>query len=168
MRLHRCASVGCRELIKLGYSYCDKHYQERLSNYKAQQAKQDDLMSKTLRGKHDKQLHDRKYNQEVRPELGHDFYTDKRWEKLSEAIKIQRAYTDEVTGKVHDKGEVIVDHIIPRRLCNEDEAYAIDNLWVLSRATHNRKTYLESKMSDNQLKHVSKDWWIKVLTSRST
>ncbi|MCT4420720.1 HNH endonuclease, partial [Leuconostoc falkenbergense] len=27
----------------------------------------------------------------------------------------------------------------------------------------NHKTAIENKMSDNKLKHLSRDWWIKVL-----
>ncbi|TYC51130.1 HNH endonuclease, partial [Weissella muntiaci] len=41
--------------------------------------------------------------------------------------------------------------------------YDTSNLWLLTRSQHNHKTAVEKKLNDNQLKKVSKDWWIKVL-----
>ncbi|MRM79457.1 HNH endonuclease, partial [Lactococcus lactis subsp. cremoris] len=50
MRLHRCANIGCRELIPLKHNYCQKHYDERLGNYINQRAESKAKASLTLRG----------------------------------------------------------------------------------------------------------------------
>ncbi|MGI1726780.1 hypothetical protein [Pediococcus acidilactici] len=42
----------------------------------------------------------------------------------------------------------------------------MSNLWLLSRKEHNIKTKLEQSMKPNQLRHVSKDWWIKVIKEK--
>lgn len=163
MRLHRCAEVGCRELIKLGFDYCDKHYSKRISAYQVVQAKADALASQTLRGQHDKAEYFKQYSETVRPELGHEFYQSKQWERISLYIKQRDMYVDAVDGKVYDQGNLIADHIIPRRLLAKYEQLNMDNLWLLSRSHHSHKTAIENKMSDEKLKHLSRDWWIKVL-----
>ncbi|MBZ5977359.1 HNH endonuclease [Leuconostoc gelidum subsp. gelidum] len=164
MRLHRCAEVSCRELIKLGFDYCDKHYQQRMNDYHDRKSKAQALSARTLRGKHDVTERDREYNSEVRPELGHEFYQSKQWERISRYIKQRDMYVDAVDGMVYDQGNLIVDHIVPRRLLDTNaEQYDINNLWLLSRSHHNHKTAIEQKMNDNKLKHISRDWWIKVL-----
>ena len=33
MRRHRCAEIGCRELIKPGWTYCQPHYEARMNKY---------------------------------------------------------------------------------------------------------------------------------------
>ena len=33
MRMHRCAEIGCRELIKPGWTYCQPHYEARMKKY---------------------------------------------------------------------------------------------------------------------------------------
>lgn len=164
MRLHRCAEIGCRELIKIGLDYCDKHYQKRMQSYKVRQAKAEALNAKTLRGQHDRFEYNKQYNAEVRPELGHEFYQSKQWKRISRYIKQRDMYTDAVDGRVYDQGDLIVDHCIPRRLLDSKaEQYDLNNLWLLSRSHHSHKTAIEKKMSDGKLKHISRDWWIKVL-----
>lgn len=164
MRLHRCAEVGCRELIKLGFDYCDAHYSQRMSAYHDRRAKADELADRTLRGKHNRAEQTKQYNEEVRPELGHEFYKSKQWARLSLYIKQRDMYVDAIDGRGYDTGELIVDHIVPRRLL-KSKAEQLDstNLWLLNRAHHNHKTAIENKMTDEKLKHVSRDWWKKVL-----
>ncbi|WP_294976410.1 HNH endonuclease [uncultured Leuconostoc sp.] len=163
MRLHRCAEVGCRELIKLGFDYCDEHYSKRMTAYHQRQTKSEALRSITLQGQHAKAEYDKQYNTEVRPELGHAFYQSKQWERISKFIKQREMYVDAADGRVYDQGNLIVDHLIPRRLLDKSEQYNMDNLWLLSRSHHNHKTAIENKMSDEKLKHVSREWWIKIL-----
>ncbi|MGO3535623.1 MAG: hypothetical protein ACTINR_05010, partial [Leuconostoc mesenteroides] len=47
MRLHRCAEIGCHELIKLGFDYCDKHYQSRMNSYRDRLKQSQELKSQT-------------------------------------------------------------------------------------------------------------------------
>lgn len=164
MRLHRCAEVSCRELIKLGFDYCDEHYSKRMASYHDRRAKADELNSRTLRGQRDKAEYFKQYNDNVRPELGHDFYQSKQWERISLYIKQRDMYTDAVDGKVYDQGNLIADHIVPRRLLkSKAEQLDMDNLWLLSRSHHSHKTAIENKMTDDKLKHLSREWWKKVL-----
>lgn len=164
MRLHRCAEIGCHELIQLGFDYCDKHYQLRINDYHNRKSEADKLSYKTLRGQHDIAERNREYNSSVRDELGHEFYNTKQWKRISEYIKQRDMYTSSVDGRVYGKGDLIVDHLIPRRLLNTmAEQYDVSNLWLLTKAQHNHKTAIENKMSDNKLKHLSRDWWIKIL-----
>ncbi|MGR8809954.1 HNH endonuclease, partial [Leuconostoc citreum] len=155
---------GCRELIKLGFDYCDEHYSKRMASYHDRRAKADELNSRTLRGQHDKSEQTKQYNDEVRPELGHEFYKSKQWIRLSLYIKQRDMYVDAIDGRGYDTGGLIVDHIIPRRLLkSKAEQLDVTNLWLLNRAHHNHKTAIENKITDEKLKHVSRDWWKKVL-----
>ena len=164
MRLHRCAEIGCHELIKLGFDYCDKHYQSRMNSYRNRLKQSQELKSQTLRGQRDKLEYNRNYNENVRPELGHEFYKTTQWERISRYVKQRDMYTDSVDGIVYESGDLIVDHVVPRRLLKTSaEQYDISNLWLLSRARHSHKTFIEQKMSDNKLRHLSRDWWKKVL-----
>ena len=36
-KVHRCAERGCREMISLGFRYCEKHYQQHYNQYLKQQ-----------------------------------------------------------------------------------------------------------------------------------
>jgi len=166
MRLHRCANVGCRELIPLKYSYCQKHYDERLGNYINQRAESKAKASLTLRGQHNQAEQNREYDQIRRKELHNGFYQDKRWSKISEYVKARDGYVDAIEGKAWDKGDLIADHIIPRRLLSGMEQYNTDNLWLLTKSQHNKKTAIENKLSDQQLKNVGRDWWKKVLKNK--
>ncbi|MCT3110846.1 HNH endonuclease, partial [Lactococcus lactis] len=56
--------------------------------------------------------------------------------------------------------------IIPRRLLSGMEQYNTDNLWLLTKSQHNKKTAIENKLSDQQLKNVGRDWWKKVLKNK--
>ncbi|MGR8773464.1 HNH endonuclease [Leuconostoc citreum] len=164
MRLHRCAEVGCRELIKLGFDYCTEHYSKRVAVYHQRRDETRALNSRTLKGQHAKAEYFKQYNEVVRPELGHEFYQSKQWERISRYVKQRDIYTDAIDGKVYDQGDLIADHIIPRRLLKTTaEQLDMDNLWLLSRSHHSHKTAIENKMSDEKLKHISRDWWEKVL-----
>ncbi|VTU68614.1 hypothetical protein [Lactobacillus curvatus] [Leuconostoc pseudomesenteroides] len=73
-------------------------------------------------------------------------------------------YVDAIDGRAYDTGDLIVDHIVPRRLLNtKTEQYNMDNLWLLTKSHHNHKTAIENKLSDNKLSHLSREWWLKVL-----
>ncbi|WP_433962121.1 HNH endonuclease, partial [Lactococcus lactis] len=99
-------------------------------------------------------------------ELHNGFYQDKRWSKVSEYVKARDGYVDAIEGKAWDKGDLIADHIIPRRLLSGMEQYNTDNLWLLTKSQHNKKTAIENKLSDQQLKNVGRDWWKKVLKNK--
>ena len=69
---------------------------------------------------------------------------------------------DGSTGRALSDHDYIVDHIIPRRYCRDP--YDADNLWLLSRRQHNRKTQIEQAIEAkpsgiNKLRHISKKTW---------
>ncbi|MGO3590087.1 HNH endonuclease signature motif containing protein [Leuconostoc falkenbergense] len=164
MRLHRCAEVGCRELIKVGYDYCDKHYSKRLADYHVKREQTQALASRTLRGQQHVLERNRDYDSSKRQELGHEFYHSKQWTKISQYVKQRDMYVDAIDGRAYDTGDLIVDHIVPRRLLKtKTEQYNMDNLWLLTKVRHNHKTAIENKLSDNKLRHLSREWWLKVL-----
>lgn len=106
--------------------------------------------------------HTRYANSEHSHELGHAFYHDKRWVALSARVKVRDLYTDSVDRLVYGKGELIVDHIVPR-LVDESRALDESNLWLLNREHHNKKTALEKRMTTEQLKRMTRDDWIELL-----
>ena len=65
--------------------------------------------------------------------------------------------TDGVDGRVLIDHNYIVDHVIPRRL--SPDPYNIIILWLLSRRHHNIKTRCEEQMSDDKLKHMTRNDW---------
>lgn len=78
--------------------------------------------------------------------------------------------TSGASGKVLSDHDVIVDHIIPRRLV--DDPLDPSNLWCLSRSEHVIKTKVEQDIlvqpnKENILKHASEQWWIKAITERT-
>ena len=166
MRMHRCAEIGCRELIKTGWTYCQAHYEARMSKYV--KAKQDsmEMKAKTLSGQHELSQTTKEYDATRRQELHDGFYNSKQWNKVSAFVKQRDGYRDAIDGKVWDVGDLIVDHIIPRRLLPVDKQLEVDNLWLLTKAQHNHKTAVEKKLSVNVLKHAGRDWWAKILREK--
>lgn len=106
--------------------------------------------------------HTRYSNSNRSEELGHAFYQSTQWARLSARVKVRDLYTDSVNGLVYGKGELIVDHIVPR-LVDESRKLDESNLWLLNREHHNRKTAIEKRMTTEQLKRMTKNDWIKLL-----
>lgn len=150
MKVSHCNQRGCRELIPQGQRYCDEHAKlHQWTNGNNQKVKRDEY---------------RNYNMNRRDEQANDFYHSKQWKTVRDFVIARDMYTDQVTNKVSD--ELIVDHIVPRRLLSAEEQLNTDNLWSLSRGTHTIKTRMEQHMTDNQLQHVSRGWWEKVLSEK--
>ncbi|QIL51240.1 HNH endonuclease [Weissella coleopterorum] len=163
MRMHRCAEIRCTELIPMKYDYCQKHYEARMQRFNQQRLNSQELSSRTLRGQQKLREATQSYDETTRQELHDGFYQSKQWEKIASYVKQRDGYLDGVDGKAWDKGDLIVDHVVPRRLLGRDEQLNTDNLWLLTRSQHNHKTAVEKKLNDNQLKNISKNWWIKIL-----
>ena len=151
MRVHFCQHNGCHETIPISHRYCKQH----ASEYKPF-GQVSDTQRKAL---------DKAYNYAERDQAANAFYHSARWTKVRNFVATRDMYTDAVTGLVIPDKQLQVDHIIPMRLCKDP--FNLDNLWCLSRKNHTRKNKVESGMSDNQLKHVSREWWIKVLKERT-
>lgn len=163
MRVHRCAEPGCRELIKPGFDYCEKHYTQRVTAYQEQKRINESIWNQSKRGQALNKEQTKRYDSTRRQELHDGFYTSKRWLKISTYVKRRDAYTDGVWNKLWDDGELIVDHIVPRRLLEGEAQYDMENLWLLDRRTHNRKTGYERKLPDEKLRTMTSSDWVKIL-----
>ena len=166
MRMHRCAEIGCRELIKPGWTYCQPHYEARMKKYVHAKQANADRNAQTLRGQYELSQATKEYDSTRRQELHDGFYNTKQWKKISAYVKSRDGYADAINGRLWDDGELIVDHIIPRRLLPKGEQLDTSNLWLLTRAQHNHKTSVEKKLSENVLNHASCDWWRNVLREK--
>lgn len=149
MKVSHCNERGCRELVKQGERYCSKHKALHQWSGGSKKVTKD---------------YYRRYNEVSRDEEANSFYHSQQWKTVRDYAIARDMYTDQVTNEVSD--ELIVDHIIPRRLLSKDEQLDTSNLWSLSRGTHTIKTRMEQHMTDNQLRHCSKDWWKKVLSEK--
>ena len=116
------------------------------------------------RSKQTKRIDNRQYNLYCRDQEANEFYHSKQWTKVRQYVCNRDMYMSAISNKVINDKDLIVDHIIPMRLC--DDPLNTNNLWCLSRAEHNVKTKLEQSMDDNQLKHIKNEWWNKVLKEK--
>ncbi|TYC47830.1 hypothetical protein ESZ50_11115, partial [Weissella muntiaci] len=123
MRMHRCAEVRCTELIPLKYDYCQKHYEARMQRFNKERIKSQELSAKTLRGQQQLREATQDYDNTKRQELHDGFYQSKPWTKIAEYVKQRDGYLDGVDGRAWDKGQLIVDHLIPRRLLDQQAQY---------------------------------------------
>lgn len=161
MKMRRCKYQSCRTLIPYETDYCDTH-ELVMADIKKNEELEQSKLREVSQGYQQSERHTRYSNSNRSDELGHAFYQSTQWARLSARVKVRDLYTDSVDRLVYGKGELIVDHIVPRLI---DESRALDesNLWLLSREHHNRKTAIEKKMTTEELKRMSKNDWIKLL-----
>lgn len=149
MKVSHCNERGCRRLVPQGQRYCDEHAKPHQWTGGSNQQSKD---------------YYKRYNKVNRDQEANSFYHSRPWNTVREYVVARDMYTDQVTNEVSN--ELIVDHIIPRRLLSTEEQLDTSNLWSLSRGTHTIKTRMEKHMTDNQLEHVSREWWKKVLSKK--
>ncbi|MFT8557899.1 HNH endonuclease [Liquorilactobacillus hordei] len=154
MLAHRCGERGCNKYIDIDIRYCEKHAKLHVWKQSSKEKKQ--------AYKH--------YNQHARDKGADSFYHSSKWTKVRDYVYARDMATDQVTGDA-TKNTLIVDHIIPLRLCKEEQRLDPNNLWCLSRSTHSIKTKMEQNITaknngENTLQHLSKAWWTKVLKEK--
>lgn len=163
MRLHRCYEQGCRKLVPLNHRWCDQHYQLHHEAYVQHQEE----ASQDERHQARKKKSDQHYDSEIRDHERTTFYHSPQWVKVSSYIKQRDLYCDSVTGEIVPDGQLLVDHIVPMRLCPTlQDKLDPDNLWCLSRRNHNIKTKIEQNMDDVKLRHLDRNWWTKIINER--
>ena len=147
MKMKRCRKHNCRNLIPYEQynPYCDKHSKSKSGN---------DITYKGV--KHTKQIENKHRYDKV---MNYNFYQTKEWAKLSQYIKRANVYTDSIDSKLLRDNDIIVDHIVPRRLLPQSEWLNADNLWCISRYHHRIKTNMEATMSASELKRMSRSDW---------
>lgn len=166
MRVHECWQVGCHVLCEPGHDWCDKHELEH-------KAKQLERLTKYHATDQYREYHkqwQRQYNRDERDQQANAFYQSSEWNKLRDYVKRRDVMIDGSTGQVLSDHDYIVDHIVPRRYC--DNPLDASNLWLLSRRQHNRKTIIEQAIENkqngkNMLKHISKQTWKRWLNEKS-
>lgn len=161
MKMRHCKFQGCRKLVPFETDYCHAHELVMASKAVDEEIERKRLES-VSQGYRESERHTRYATSERSHELGHSFYQTTQWVRLSARVKVRDLYTDSVDRLVYGKGELIVDHIVPR-LVDESKALDESNLWLLNREHHNKKTAIEKRMSDEELKKMTKDDWIKLL-----
>lgn len=159
MKMRHCKYNGCRKLVAFSESYCHDH-ELVIANENKDKELQEQQLREMSQGYQQAERHTRYANSTRAEELGHAFYQTVAWRKLSARIKVRDLYIDAVDNKVYD--QLIVDHIVPRRSAPE-LAMNESNLWLLSREHHNSKTAIEQQMTDDELRHMTREDWIKRL-----
>ncbi len=114
MRVHRCAEIDYRVLLKNSWSYCEQHYGTCMNKYMKAKQVTFDQKARTLRWHYELSQSTKAYDSTRRQELHDGFYVSKQW----------------------DKDDLIVGHIIPRRLLPKDRQLDTDNLWLLTKAQY--------------------------------
>ena len=170
MRVHRCNFVGCRVLCQQGDKFCPLHQvaNDKQREHYAQELSQN--LKGTRKARHDNQIAQAKYDNQIRDQDATAFYHSKRWVKLSRYVKVKASYTSAISGKVLSDTDCQVDHIVKRSLLPKEQWYDQDNLWLVSRHEHSIKTAIENKMvrdgKSNVLTHLDKEWWKKVIREK--
>ncbi len=154
-KVHQCGELRCHRVIPFNQRYCDIH--APLHKHYAKVSHKDKLQAYKI------------YNRTQRDEVANSFYHDSRWTRVRNYVANRDMYTSALTGNAIPDEQLIVDHIIPRRLC--DNPLDVSNLWCLSRKEHLIKTKLEEQIAqtnngDNKLKHMTRPIWIKYLKER--
>lgn len=165
MKVHQCDELRCHKIIPFKYRYCHEHWlmhrKQWLKHRSQAQPTQEWLDARHRYYKY--------YNQYKRNEVADAFYQSPRWRRVRSYVQARDEYRSGVTGKVITDHDLIVDHIIPRRLCH----HPLDarNLWCLSRGEHAIKTKIEQSIAeqpngDKKLQHLSREWWQKVIKEK--
>lgn len=162
MKMRHCKYQGCRHLVAFSESYCHDH-ELVIANENKDKELEEQRLRELSAGYQQAERHTRYANSNRAEELGHSFYQTVAWRKLSARIKIRDLYIDAVDNRVCSSGSLIVDHIIPRR-AEPELSMSESNLWLLSREHHNSKTAQEQQMTDDELRHMTREDWIKRLS----
>lgn len=162
MKMRHCKYNGCRKLIPFDESYCHTHILVIASQDKDKELQEQQLREMS-QGYQQAERHTRYANSTRAESLGHAFYQSVSWRKLSARIKVRDLYIDAVDNRVLGSNGLIVDHVIPRRTAPE-LSMSEDNLWLLSREHHNRKSSQERLMTDDELRQMTREDWIKRLS----
>lgn len=155
VKVHMCEEPRCHNIIPFNHRWCDVHASQHMRFNKIS---------------HDQRLEMyKKYNAERRDPEANAFYQSKQWKAVRAFVVNRDYYTSAISHRVIPNKQLIVDHIVPRRLC--DDPLDTDNLWCLSRGEHTIKTRLEESIAakpngDNKLKHISKSWWQKAISEK--
>lgn len=143
--VHMCSWLNCNKIVPKYQKYCDYHQQLHDKRWSQRYTKDD------------KRRADRVYNHVRRDQEANAFYHTKEWQSMRDHVKRRDMMRSGLSGRLLNDHNYIVDHIVPRRLC--DNPLNPRNLWLLSRQEHNRKTKYEEVLPDSVLKTLTRDDW---------
>ncbi|KJY56687.1 HNH endonuclease [Lactobacillus melliventris] len=93
-----------------------------------------------------------------------NFYSHGEWTRVKNGRINYDKKTCQVCGrKYKETNKFNVDHIIMRKLLQEDQWYDKTNLWTLCTCCNGIKQSLEHIFNDNQLQTITKSQWIKLI-----
>lgn len=122
-RLKYCTYTGCRELVPMGQTYCEKHAEVALKREKERQRNSDRL---------------RVFNGKSSTKRGYG----RQWNRISQRWRAQHPFCEECRRQGRLTLAECVDHIIPHKGA-PTLLYDLNNLRSLCWKWHSRKTVLE-------------------------
>ena len=164
-QVHECGQPLCHAIVPVGERYCAKHKAIHEQEWQAKKdAYRQSKLAQAIKAQRAKQ-----YDQTERDPEATAFYHSKQWKKVRDYVYARDGATCQVCGNVV-KNRKIIDHIVSRR-CSPEQALDSANLWCLCYRCHFRKTRLESGLAmkpngDNILRHLTKQWCMKVLKEK--
>ncbi|WP_288528267.1 HNH endonuclease [uncultured Secundilactobacillus sp.] len=183
-KVHRCGQHGCRQMIPLGYRYCDQHYKQHYQNYlhskethqatrayqyhRARQAKHYDDTIRFADDGADESTQDlaksfglkdstKKAAQNIGSKMRAKFYRSKQWQSVRSAVYARDVGCCQVCGRA--QARMYVDHVVPLSVCEPDQQLDLTNLWTLCGRCHNLKTKHEQKLSTDKMRRMNKQDW---------
>ena len=170
MQRHRCNYLNCRTLVPMDTKFCPIHTQQNKSDRDKYLTNYQQGIKGSLKEQHDNKQAQQRYDNTTRDTQATEFYHSTRWTKTANNVRVRDSYMSAISGKILNRNDTQVDHVIKRELLPREQWYNSNNLWLLSRKEHQLKSAIESKMMrDNKqivLKHLTKEWWTKVLRER--
>lgn len=149
-KVHQCGEIRCHRIIPFDQRYCDVHAKLHAHDAYHNVSRKQRLESYKI------------YNHEHRDQTANAFYHSKEWQRVRDYVTNRDMYASGVSGITLTDHDLIVDHVVPRRLCKDP--LDTDNLWCLSRREHLAKTKMEKHIADkpngdNILKHLNRQKW---------
>lgn len=117
-KVHQCGEIRCHRIIPFDQRYCSVHAKlHEHDAYRKVSRRQQLEAYKT-------------YNREHRDQTANAFYHSAQWQRVRDYVVNRDMYASGVSGITLTDHDLIVDHIVPRRLCKDP--LDTDNLWCLS------------------------------------
>lgn len=149
-KVHQCGEIRCHRIIPFDQRYCDVHAKLHAHDAYHNVSRKQRLESYKT------------YNREHRDQVANAFYHSTQWQRVRDYVVNRDMYASGVSGITLTDHDLIVDHVVPRRLCKDP--LDTDNLWCLSRREHLAKTKMEKHIAakpngDNVLKYLNRQKW---------
>lgn len=112
MKVHMCQEPRCHQVIPFEQRYCSEHAKK---HYRFANMSHEDRLRAY-----------KEYNAKRRDPVASAFYQSTQWHKVRNYVAARDYHTSAISGLVIPDRQLIVDHIVPRRLCKDP--FNTDNL----------------------------------------